>query len=411
MVIKNINGVKDLLKKTSNCNFQLKNKSILNYLYKFYSEFVEIEKKKFNNKPIKTQKITSIQQISNITNLNSSFISKEILHFIKNNTVIEIIYKQKIRNRTITLYFIIQDTKQYSNDIHDTREICKKIFIWYDFIFQYASPNCCNTLDIYIYLTPLKKLMPAKTSDVLSYNNANTGFTTNCVKNGSIVIYRKEELMKVLIHESFHVLGLDFSKRVSENTFIFLKSIFPISSDLNINETYTEVWSEILNIVFTLFLSKRETKVTLKKEDIIEQIYNMIQIETIFSTFQMIKILNFMNMDYSDLYANNEKSSILRLHYYREETNIFAYYIATPIFLFYYDDFIEWCNINNSNILKFNSNSDMQIKFVKFLKKKYKTDKFLNFIQCIESTFFQLGDHYDKYETLMNTLRMTIIEN
>ena len=124
--------------------------------------------------------------------------------------------------------------------------------------------------------------------------------------------------MKVLIHESFHVLGLDFSKRITENTFIFLKSIFPISSDLNINETYTEVWSEILNIVFTLFLSKRETKLILKKEEIIEQIYNMIQIETIFSTFQMIKILNFMNMDYSDLYANNEKS-ILRLHYYREE--------------------------------------------------------------------------------------------
>ena len=45
----------------------------------------------------------------------------------------------------------------------------------------------------------------------LVQSHVNSGYTYTCKENNEIVIYREEEWLKVLIHESFHAYGLDFS--------------------------------------------------------------------------------------------------------------------------------------------------------------------------------------------------------
>ena len=60
-------------------------------------------------------------------------------------------------------------------------------------------------------MTPFKKKLPENDYEILSPTHCNSAVTTSCIRNGEICIYRKEEFLKVLIHESFHIFGLDFS--------------------------------------------------------------------------------------------------------------------------------------------------------------------------------------------------------
>ena len=57
------------------------------------------------------------------------------------------------------------------------------------------------------------KCMETLCINVLEPININGGVSNVCVKNSlsEIVIFRREEWFKVLIHETFHNYGLDFS--------------------------------------------------------------------------------------------------------------------------------------------------------------------------------------------------------
>ena len=63
-------------------------------------------------------------------------------------------------------------------------------------------------------------------------------------------------------------------------------------------------------------------------------------------------MLNHMNMNYDMLYKNDKTSKYGKI-LYKENTNVFCYYIIKTIMLFFYDDFFKWCNLNNSNLIKF----------------------------------------------------------
>ena len=84
-----------------------------------------------------------------------------------------------------------------------------------------------------------------------------------------LLIYRKEEWFKVLIHELFHVLGLDFSViNYDNNKEILRKHFNNINSDLLISEAYCELWATILNSCFLLFFKLIKKKVTREKDKI-----------------------------------------------------------------------------------------------------------------------------------------------
>jgi hypothetical protein len=109
-----------------------------------------------------------------------------------------------------------------------------------------------------------------------------------------------------------------------------LKLLFPIKSDFDPTEAYSEMWARIMNCAITGFNALE------KKENVDEFIKNTdfcLGVERIFSLYQTIKILRFMGINYSDIHTikKGNNSDFLRTQLYRENTHVFAYYILTSI--------------------------------------------------------------------------------
>jgi hypothetical protein len=104
--------------------------------------------------------------------------------------------------------------------------------MWFYVLNKYSTKNCSETLNLYFYFTSLYKKIPESnlTNTILDEYNVNTAFTRTCPSNSEIVIFRKEEWFKVLIHESFHNFALDFSDIDSEQGNNYILNIFPVNS-------------------------------------------------------------------------------------------------------------------------------------------------------------------------------------
>lgn len=344
------------------------------------------------------KEIDTYHKLTNFAEIDDSFIGKEIKDYVKHNSAYEIIYEHTLAHgQKITIFFIIPEF------IKSTELINKYIIIiltWFEFIFPYSQKKCANKLDVYIYLTPFKKQLPQK-GEIIGRAHVNTAYTTSCVPKGSIVIYRNEEWFKVLIHETFHVLGLDFSHYSNTEIVNEVKKIFPINSNINLYEAYTETWAEILNCVFVSYYR------TKTKKDFFSQLKRCLATERDFALFQMLKVLNYMNLDYKDLYSDDSKSEAKRLHFYNEESNVFSYYIVTAILLFNVDKFILWCNDNNKNLMKYAYSPTTNKSFIELIRNNYKSKTLLNFLECLNRIKISSNRQFDE---LRQTMRMTIID-
>jgi hypothetical protein len=241
---------------------------------------------------------------------------------------------------------------------------------------------------------------------ILNAGNVNTAFTWGCPVNSEIVIFRKEEWFKVFIHESFHSFGLDFSSMdISKSTKNIL-NIFKVKSDVNLFESYTEVWAELINIVFCSFFSLRNKKNDIEFLDTFEDLVNY---ERSYSFFQLVKVLHFMGLDYRDLYSSSEKATVLREMLYKEDTNVLSYYIIKCVLLNNYQSFISWCDKNNDSLLQFKKTEENQIEFCRFIDKNYKSPSMLDGIRRASDMFY--GNKKDiHHKFLLTNMRMTIAE-
>ena len=281
------------------------------------------------------------------------------------------------------------------------------MLIWLIMINEYASKSCASELTIYLYFTSLQKTMPTSNISILGEHNVNTAFTMTCPKISEIVIFRKEEWFKVFLHETFHNFGLDFSDMNNEACNNKILSIFPVKSEVNLYESYAEFWAKIMNALFCSYENLSN------KQDIQEFLTNaemFIHFEKMYSCFQMVKILDFMNLTYSDLYSTNTQIAGLRNTLYREHTNVLAYYVITFILLNHYPSFLEWCNKNNMSLLQFKKTIANQQKFCDFIVSKYKSAHFLQTIKCMETFLRKLYKQQNKTKYVLKNLRMSICE-
>ena len=212
---------------------------------------------------------------------------------------------------------------------------------WLRFVSRIASPSCAQSLNIYILLTDLKKSIPASTKEPIDHIHSNTAFTTSCSSKNDIFIYRREEWLKVLFHESFHCLGLDFSAEPAEESNRRIVTAFPAvnpGTDIRLYESYCETWAEIMNIMFCLFTTKtgkilpfstRRFSAVLKKEQR-------------FSIQQSNKLLKRAGYRYKDLFSRPPPNK----DFYRENTNAFSYYVIKSVLLSHIDEFVNWCQSN-----------------------------------------------------------------
>jgi hypothetical protein len=311
--------------------------------------------------------------------------------------------------RKINILFLTED-EDPETLVVDYNKYVDYMLVWLYMVNEYSSKSCVDELKIYIYHTSLLKLLPTTNIEILSQNNVNTAFTRTCPKKSEIVVFRKEEWFKAFIHETFHNFGLDFSDMNQSTCNEKILSLFPVNSEVNLFESYTEFWARIINALLCSYVNIKD------KGDIDEFLLNtefFINFERIFSFFQMIKVLKFMDMTYKNMYERTSASNNIRNMMYKEQTSVLSYYIITLILFNSYQDFVSWCATNNTKLLQFKKTTTNLDNFCSYIERKYRTKTLLDGIKCSEHLFANVEKRSKRQNNLaylIRSLRMTIFE-
>lgn len=368
--------------------------SNIKFIDKFKKKFSNAEKKwnkkhtisyeEFNNEDIK--KIPNIDQYEpSIVETLQCFPKKQFN------------YSFSTSKRKINIFFISPMDKSEKELLF----CLKQIFTWFHGIDSFTTKECSTILNIYISFTPSLKLLPKKKYEPIGRKNANTAFTYSCMEKNVIHIFREEEWFKVLIHETFHNLDLDFSKYDHGFSDKYIQTIFPNRTNVKFYESYCEIWALIFNSVFYSLHHNKSLNFILNKE-------------LDFSLFQCSKILDHFNLRYSYLYLTNTKA-LTSMENYKENTPILSYYFIKTIFLYHINEFLEWCYKENNESIRFSTLPNYYINiyqkidnFATFLEKHYNSKSFVKAIDEKEKHFkkektnIRLNDIF-----YFKTLRMT----
>ena len=344
------------------------------YMKRFYRELKKAEEYVKNlSKNISVKEVKHVSDIKKSNNYQSSFFPSHIQNYIESNCMYYLVVTLHIQSRTFTIYFYLCK-KQENLDMF--QKYVDIMAMWLYMASSHSSSMCAETLSIYIYLSPFQKEIPKSSVETMGVDHVNTAFTTSCTKNGEIVIYRQEEWFKVFIHETFHVFGLDFSNVNSTSQKNLMRDIFPIQSEFNIEESYCEFWARTLNVMFFSydnFHSYKEFKMCFDINMELEKIHSMIQLN---------KVLKFMGLTYQHLCDSSLQHICKKL--YKENSNVFAYYILTCILLNNLNDTIQWCSRNNIMIFRFKQTPANLTNYVQYIKEKYKKKKFVQYTSKIK---------------------------
>ena len=386
--------------------------NILNNIYQEldsaynYIQF-KIEKEGFPFfKPI-ISKINTISQIPKPKLFNANSFTLNIRNHIDHNSNYQLLYTFSLFNREINIQFIVEESNPELK-INYYNKCVERMLLWLYFINDYASKNCAKKITIFIYLTSLCKKLPDTNITILDENHVNTAFTHTCPVNSEIVIFRKEEWFKVFMHETFHNFGLDFSDMNMNVVNECILDIFPLKSEVNLFEAYSEFWAEILNDCLCSYYLIEDKK---NVNEFLSTCEILINFERTYSIFQMVKVLNFMGLTYTDLYSVDNE--VLRNTLYKEKTNVLSYYVIKCILMNNYQSFFKWCNTHNLTLIQFKKTPANLNSFCEFIKIHYSKKQMLTEIEMMEKVLYNLNNQKSKKKEikfLLNNMKMSICE-
>lgn len=293
----------------------------------FFDSFFE-----FANKDNNVIQLRKIHNVKNIFPEEGRYIAQGIVENIK----------AKLRHRKfMQISYLGIDIDLYVTGTTEDevkrymKRIAYVVCVYFKFIKDLYGLTLPKTLCLNVFLTKLKKKLPGKDQDLTPFH-VNTGYTYSDI----IVIYRKEELFKVLIHEMTHFLHLD-SAHISDRVMTGLQQVLKINNDLHLFEAITDFWSCYVNVM--LFACMK-----FNGDDYNEYamgVKRLLQKEIRFIINQSIKVI-----DHYD--RCTQTSSVIV-----EKTHITAYYIVKATmfanFSKYIKDYIDWRTkeIFNDNII------------------------------------------------------------
>ena len=322
----------------------------------------------------------------------------QYLYTVNSNTSTNSSLNSSLFSRTIKVYFI-DEHNEPTLDKNKYADCFKKMLYWFYILNSSASRTCSQTITVYIYLSSVKKELPEHSSIIIDQNNANTGFNKNCSVNSEICIFREEEWFKVFLHESFHNFSLDFSDMNIDHINKQILQLFPLAnSEVTAYEAYTEFWAEIMNACILAISLKGNTLgkngvTTPTLNEFLKTCEFIINCERNFGMYQLVKVLKHMNLSYIDLInikKREERNTQTDLKQnnpdrkYKENTNVLSYYVLKNILLNNYNEFLEWCDQNNTNTFQFVKTEEHLQMFYKFIEKHYKTKDMLELINHAE---------------------------
>ena len=280
--------------------------------------------------------------------LNVSFISEKI-----RQAILKLLYKFDIRVSFNGMIIHLQYYHSSSNLDKKSKQLIQKI-IEKTILVSLLIQRTEKTVFIKVYPTAFKKILPKQR--VFEPDNINSGYS---IVGREVVIFRSEELYKVLIHELLHYFDIS----IEEHTFkcgIYC-DIFAIkkNTELILNEAYVEFWAIILNCIILIY--------DLQRTFDIAKIIHLLNYELDFSLYQCAKIFRHCSFtSYQDFLHNS--------HYKLEQkTHVFSYFIVKTALLFNINRFINKYNlhqqINRNEFTKLIIDSLKNPSFQKYIDK------------------------------------------
>jgi hypothetical protein len=188
-------------------------------------------------------------------------------------------------------------------------------------------------VDVTIVCCDLPKTFPESDGVVLDQKHINSGYTEKYgPQSRRIVIYRVEELVKVLLHELIHLYDIDFHVYPFQYDDAFMRKYRlgvrqPWKNQRNplaLYESYTETLASYGNvIVHTLFCMKRTMKT---RTDIVSGVRERFRRELKFYTMQVRRILWFAKKNGGHV----------------EDSHVFSYYVVKCAMFKRFDNFLEF---------------------------------------------------------------------
>ena len=292
------------------------------YFMKLYTNIKNILKNKLKKSDIQ---IKEIKDTPNKYLKDNEFTSDKIKHNIVNNLKYCYEITSNHPNATESKDIIIYFRKK---PLNYSKIIPKNIIQMLSIIKLLKTLFKRNNIQKIIYFeTDEKKKFPKSQNIPLGPNEVNSGLTfLDPHVNGDIILYRKEEVIKVLIHELIHSNLIDEKIIFSNHINASFNNLFCTDYKILLNEAFTETLATIINIFYINIINNLQKR----------ELNGMFNNELKYSKYICAKILRYYNIDkISDVIKNN---NICKLKF-PQKTNVFSYYILKNILLTKHLDF------------------------------------------------------------------------
>lgn len=231
------------------------------------------------------------------------------------------------------------------------------------------TDNQPRNITIKFYLLDTKRVFDG--DSILDKEEVNGGACWSTPTDCDITIWRKEEIIKVAIHELIHGLSYDY-KQDSSEIIQHYRNKYSISSEkMNTFEGYTEIFAELIH---SYLLSR-----------LINSLYPKLDGYLLFQTFVAIEI-EFSKIQASKVLYLKDTNSDVNKH-----TNVAAYYLIKTELYNDLDNFLNYCIHHNKDIIKMKDTT----KYFDYLKK----------LKAVDKKKMNVQSNY-----ILNTTRMTCLE-
>jgi len=344
--------------------------SILQYTLDCFYEFTSNYKRDIN-------KNTTIEKL-NVQTINSLLREDDYLDISIVNNIKTMRYGER---RLVKMFLndgiIIDLTWEFWDHKINEPKLLNYLFEYTCFIIYYLNKilPVNRSLVIYLYNYDGKKKIPLESS-ILKGINVNSGVTYYSQSMSTVMVYRKEEMIKVLTHELIHALGID-DKNVPPYKISKFNEKFCVDRDININETFTDALACLINITMYSILEDSKDLKRLKSRF---KIHFKNEISFIKAQSYKVLLLNKYRLLPEDIKCTIKND---------EKTNGIAYYVLKAVV---FEKFINY-------ILKYNYVLKDADDFIKFI------DIGVNNVNCGtfgKNDYFKLSDK--------RTLRMSSID-
>jgi hypothetical protein len=245
------------------------------------------------------------------------------------------------------------------------------------FLFNKIKP-LKKSVEIVLVDYERKKEKPS-TNEPFTRKHVNSGVTIEYDSNFSkIIVYRKEEMIKVLTHELIHCFNLDANIQPWEEE--SLTKRFCLSNTIKVNEAFTDAFACIINTIMYTIL---EDPYKIDDGSFNKRLKKNIEKESQFVQCQANKVLGYVKYDTKCTHANHEGTSAI------------SYYVIKSLLVSKSDEFLGFLRKQQYML------TDIQ-GFIQFIIKKLDALDALGYSTSLPSC--------NKNKKYISTMRMTMLD-